>query len=91
MFNRPTVPKIYTAYAETPTGSVVVHSTIQLLPKIYISNVDSVTNVTKAILAMQKERKLEQRDLDEEKSLTGLENKEKCRNATELPRGHGSL
>ena len=33
-----------------------------------------------AILAMQRERKLEQRDLDEEKSSTGLENKEKCGN-----------
>ena len=49
--------------------------------KIYVSNVDSV------ILAMQRERKLEQRDLDKEKSLTGLENKEKCGNATKLTRG----
>jgi len=38
------------------------------------------------ILAMQRERKLEQRDLDEEKSSTGLENKEKRGNATELTR-----
>ena len=40
-----------------------------------------------AILAMQRERKLEQRHLDEEKSTTGLENKEKYGNATELTSG----
>jgi len=40
-----------------------------------------------AILAMQRERKLEQRDSDEEESSTGLEDKEKHRNATELTRG----
>ena len=39
-----------------------------------------------AILAMQRVKKLEQRDLDKEKSLTGLEDKEKHGNAAELTR-----
>ena len=39
------------------------------------------------ILAIQRERKLEQRDLDKEKTLTGLENKEKRENATKLTHG----
>ena len=37
-----------------------------------------------AILAMQRERKLEQGDLDKEKSSKGLEKKEKRGNATKL-------
>ena len=40
-----------------------------------------------AILAMQRERKLEQRDSGEEESLTGLEDKEKRGSATKLTRG----
>ena len=40
-----------------------------------------------AMLAMLREKKLQQRDLDEEKSSTGLQTKEKCGNATKLTRG----
>jgi len=73
------------------TGSVVVQFDHPTVPKNlhfkcgFSDQHGEIVCVT--MLIVQRERKLEQRDLGEEESSTGLENKEKCGNATELARG----
>jgi len=73
-------------YVENPpNGSVVMRSTVQpTVPKHLHFKCRFSDQHCMVILAMQRERKLEQRDSDEEESSTGLEDKEKRGNGTEL-------